>query len=204
MSRILALAAALTFLLPIAAAQAGTYHVYTCFAAGKTWANGAWKTARLGGRRGLELRRQLIGLTVPAGARMANNTSAALTFTSPAGTTIADFTLTRQIGFTNPVAADTHRYFLLYSLGATHFAGAGNFQDPTRDALNAAEAVVRLPGGQRRRGQEHGQPREASQRSPATPATANQLFLRVGCFNRSTPARSTPAARSATSSTART
>ena len=29
-----------------AAAQAGTYHVYTCAAAGKVWANGAWKSSR--------------------------------------------------------------------------------------------------------------------------------------------------------------
>ena len=43
MSRILALAVALSFALPVAAAQAGTYHVYTCAVAGKTWANGAWK-----------------------------------------------------------------------------------------------------------------------------------------------------------------
>ena len=51
MSRILALAVALTLAAPVAAAQAGTYHVYTCVAAGKVWANGAWKTATAAGRR---------------------------------------------------------------------------------------------------------------------------------------------------------
>src|SRR3954471_9800417 len=112
-----------------AAASAGTYHVYTCAAGGKVYANGAWKTADVAGvTEDSSCAGNLIALTVPAGARMADNTSSALTFTSPAGTTIADFALTRQIGYTNPVAADTHRYFLLYSLGATHFAGAGNFQ----------------------------------------------------------------------------
>ena len=68
-----------------------------------------------------------------------------LSFTSPAGTTIADFTLTRQIGFTNPVADGTHRYYLLYTLGGTHFAGGGNCCDPTRNALNAQRSWYGYP-----------------------------------------------------------
>ena len=76
---------------------------------------------------------------------MANNTSSALTFTSPAGTTIADFALTRQIGYTNPVAANTHKYFLFYALGPTVFAGAGNYYDPTRNALNAQKQWYGYP-----------------------------------------------------------
>ena len=46
--------------------------------------------------------------------------------------------------------------------------------------------MVRVPGRQRGRGQEHGEPREL----PALAAyagTANQLLLRVGCYNRGTP-----------------
>src|SRR5215213_7529056 len=138
MPRILAFAVALTLLLPIAAAHAGTYHVYTCAAAGKVWPNAAWKTADVAGVvEDSSCAGNLIALTVPAGARMADNTSSALTFTSPPGTTIADFTLTRQISYTNPVADNTHKYFLYYSLGPTVFAGAGNYYDPTRNALNA-------------------------------------------------------------------
>jgi hypothetical protein len=184
MPRILALAVSLTLLLPIAAAHAGTYHVYTCVAAGKTWPNAAWKTTDVAGVvEDASCDGNLIALTVPAGARMDDNTSSALTFTSPAGTTIADFSLTRQIGYTNPVAADTHRYFLLYSLGATHFAGAGNFQDATRNALNAQKQWYGYPEGN-----------VAVAKSTVSRASfpalagytgnATQLFLRVGCFNR--------------------
>jgi hypothetical protein len=187
MSRILAVAAALTLVLPIAAAQAGTYHVYTCVAAGKTWANGAWRTADISGVvEDASCAGNTIALTVPVGARMTDNTSSALTLTSPAGTTIADFALTRQIGYTNPVAAGTHRYFLLYSLGATHFAGAGNFANPTRDALNAQKQWYGYPEGN-----------VAVAKSTVTRASfpalatyagnANQLILRVGCFARGTP-----------------
>ena len=45
MPRLLALAFLLLLAAP-AAAQAGTYHVYTCAAAGKVWANGAFKSSR--------------------------------------------------------------------------------------------------------------------------------------------------------------
>ena len=147
MPRILTLAFVL-FLAAPAVAQAGTYHVYTCAAAGKVWANGAWKTTAASGVTvDASCAGNFIALTVPAGARMANNTSAALSFTSPAGTTIADFVLSRQIGYNNPVAEGTHRYFLLYTLGPTHFAGAGNFQDATRNALNAQRQWYGYPDG---------------------------------------------------------
>src|SRR3954464_10114536 len=122
MSRILALAIAALFI-AVPAAEAGTYHVYTCAAGGKVYPNSAWKTVDVPGvTEDSSCAGNLIALTVPAGARMADNTSSALTFTSPAGTTIADFELTREIGYTNPVAANTHKYFLFYSLGPTIFA----------------------------------------------------------------------------------
>jgi hypothetical protein len=187
MSRILAIAAALTFFLPIAAAQAGTYHVYTCVTAGKTWPNAAWKTADVAGvAEDASCAGNYIALTVPAGARMANNTSSGLTFTSPAGTTIADFTLVRQIGFTNPVVADTHRYFVLYSLGATHFAGAGNFANGTRDALNAQKQWYGYPEGNVAVGKSTVS-RASFPALASYAGTANQLILRVGCYNRGTP-----------------
>ena len=150
MYRLLALAITLLLAAPTAA-QAGTYHVYTCAAAGKVWANGAWRTADVSGVvEDASCAGNYIALTVPAGAQMVNNTSAGLTFTSPSGTTIADFALTRQIGFNNPVAANTHKYFLLYSLGGTHFAGAGDFQDATRNALNAQQQWYGYPDGNAR------------------------------------------------------
>src|ERR1700755_3192980 len=97
--------AILALLLTAPAAHAGTYHVYTCAAGGKVYANGAYKTTDVPGVvEDSSCAGSSIALTVPAGARMANDTSNALTFTSPAGTTIADFALTRQISYTNPVA----------------------------------------------------------------------------------------------------
>ncbi|HWK25580.1 MAG TPA: hypothetical protein VNS09_03405 [Solirubrobacter sp.] len=182
MPRSLLLAVTVLLTLP-AAARAGTYHVYTCAAGGKSYANGAWKaTTASGVNADTSCAGNTIGLAVPAGARMADNTSAALSFTSPAGTTIADFALSRQISYTNPVAKDTHRYFVLYSYGATHFAGAGNFANPTRDALNAQKQWYGYP-----------EANVAVARSTVTRATfpalaaapaSNQIILRAGCFKR--------------------
>ena len=188
MSRLRALALAiLAVLLAVpAAAHAGTYHVYTCAAGGKVYPNGAWKTADVPGVvEDSSCAGNSIALTVPAGARMANDTSSALTFTSPAGTTIADFALTRQIGYTNPVAEKTHKYFLFYALGPTVFAGAGNYYDPTRNALNAQKQWYGYPDGN-----------VAVAKSAVTRASfpalagykgdATTLVLRVGCFKRTT------------------
>src|SRR4051794_17086452 len=183
MPRILALAVALLFAAP-AVASAGTYHVYTCAAGGTVYPNGAWKaTAVAGVVEDSSCAGNSLALTVPAGARMADNTSAALTFTSPAGTTIADFAPTRQIGYTNPVAASTHRYFLFYSLGPTIFAGAGNYADATRNALNAQKQWYGYPEGN-----------VAVAKSAVTRASfpalagykgdATTMALRVGCFKR--------------------
>jgi hypothetical protein len=169
-----------------AAAHAGTYHVYTCAAGGKVYPNGAFKTTPVPGVvEDNSCAGSLIALTVPAGARMADNTSSALTFTSPAGTTIADFALTRQITYNNPVADKTHKYFLYYALGPTVFAGAGNYYDPTRNALNAQKQWYGYPDNN-----------AAIAKSAVTRASfpalagykgdANTLTLRVGCFKRAT------------------
>ena len=186
MPRILALAFTF-FLLAPAAAQAGTYHVYTCSTAGKVWPNGAFKSSAASGvRTDASCAGGSIALNVPAGARMANNTSAALSFTSPSGTTIADFAISRQLRYANPVAADTHRYFVLYTLGATHFAGAGNFADGTRNALNAQKHWYGYPEQNAALGR--GTVTRASFPALAAYAgNANVLHLRVGCYNRGTP-----------------
>ncbi|MDA0161438.1 hypothetical protein OM076_14265 [Solirubrobacter ginsenosidimutans] len=186
MPRLLALAVLLLLAAPTVA-DAGVYHVYTCAAGGKVYANGAWKTADVAGvTEDSSCAGNLIALTVPAGARMADNTSSALTFTSPAGTTIADFALTRQIGYTNPIAANTHKYFLYYSLGPTIFAGAGNYADATRNALNAQKQWYGYPEGN----VAVGKSTVALANFPALAGykgTANTLALRVGCFSRGTP-----------------
>jgi hypothetical protein len=186
MPRILALAVALLLAAP-AIASAGTYHVYTCAAGGTVYPNGAWKaTAVTGVVEDSSCAGNSLALTVPAGARMADNTSAALTFTSPAGTTIADFALTRQISYTNPVAASTHRYFLFYSLGPTIFAGAGNYADATRNALNAQKQWYGYPEGNvvvaKSAVSRASFPALAGYKGDAT-----TLVLRAGCFSRGTP-----------------
>ena len=186
MPRFLALACLLLLAAP-AAASAGTYHVYTCAAGGKVYANNAWKAAAVDGVvEDASCAAGTIGLSVPAGARMEDNTSSALTFTSPAGTTIEDFSLTRQIGYTNPIAADTHKYFLLYSLGPTVFAGAGNYADPTRNALNAQKQWYGYPEGNVAVGKSTVS-RASFPALAGYKGDANTLVLRVGCFSRGTP-----------------
>jgi hypothetical protein len=178
--------ALLSFAVP-AAAEAGIYHVYTCAAGGRTYANNAWKVSTdvdgitedancAGG----------LGLTAAAGARTPNNQYTTLAFTSPVGTSIADFSLTREIVFTNPTAAETHRYYLLYTLGSTHFAGGGDCCNPTRNALNAQQSWYAYPEGN------FTIPRSSvGMRSfPALGAyrgDARFLALRLGCYNRTNP-----------------
>src|SRR4051812_42276747 len=165
-------------------AHAGTYHVYTCAAGGKVYANGAWRTTDIPGVvEDPSCAGNFIALTVPAGARMANNTSSALTFTSAPGTTIADFALTRQISYTNPVAEKTHKYFLFYSLGPIVFAGAGNYYDPTRNALNAQKQWYGFPDNN----VAVGKSAVARASFPALAGykgDATTLSIRVGCFKR--------------------
>ena len=185
MKKIVVLALAITALLP-AAAEAGTYHVYSCAAAGKTWANNAWKpSAAVAGVAADINCTGGIGLSAPATARAVNNTYQVLSFTSPAGTTIADFTLTRQVGWNNPIADGTHRYYMLYTLGGTHFAGGGNCCDPTRNALNAQRSWYGYPENNFAIART-----TVNRRSfPALNAyagTANVLQVRLGCYSRGT------------------
>ena len=179
----LALLTSLSCAIP-AAAEAGTYHVYSCAAAGRTWHNAAWKPApAIGGvTQDIDCAGG-IGLTAPAGARAANNTYTILSVTSPVGTTIVDFALNRQIHFENPTAPDTHRYYLLYTLGSIHFAGGGDCCNATRDPLHA-------------QGSWYGYPEANFAISPRTntlrqfPALrsyagdARTLAIRLGCYNR--------------------
>src|SRR5690348_761839 len=138
MHRIAAAVLFAVLLLP-ANAHAGTYHVYTCAAGGKVWPNAAWAaTAATGAVVDSSCAGNQISLSVPATApRMANNAAAGLTFTSPPGTTIADFALTRQLDYTDAAAQGTHQYYVTYALGGTVFAGAPHYDDATRNALNA-------------------------------------------------------------------
>jgi hypothetical protein len=180
MNRIFVAACALALALP-ATATAGTYHVYSCGA----YANNAWVAQpQAGVTVDATCAGGTLGLSVPAGATMANNTSAGLVFTSPAGTSIADFTLSRQLDYTNAATADHHQYYALYAYGATVFAGAGDYDNATRNTLNAQKQWYGYPAGTA-----HVARTTVTRRSfPALAAgSANTLSLRVGCFNRTTP-----------------
>lgn len=187
MHRISVVAAlALALLLP-AAAQAGSYHVYTCSAAGKVWPNNAWATvARAPVTVDNSCAGNAIALGVHTTAQMTNNTSAGLVFTSPAGTTIGDFTLARQVDYVNVAPAGTHQFFVYYALGSTVFAGAGDYADATRNALNKQKQWYGYPAGAA-----HVARSTVTKASFPALATyngsANTLSLRVGCYNRGTP-----------------
>ena len=134
-----------------AAAEAGTYHVYACNAAGASWGNHSWTGAPVAGfvvDTGCPKAGQLIGLRIDGGKRIANGASARITFTSPPGTTIADFTIDRHLDFrSNPPLKDTRPLYALYTLGGVAFAGAGDYHTPTRDRLKAVGAWYGHPSG---------------------------------------------------------
>jgi hypothetical protein len=181
-----AAALALALCLLPSAARAGTYHVYACAAGGSTFANNSWAaTAVSGVVEDATCDGGTIGLSVPAGATMADNTAAGLTFTSPAGTTIADFSLTRQLDYTDTATSGTHQYYALYQLGATVFAGAGDYNNATRTALSAQKQWYGYPTGTA-----HVAKTVVSKASfPALGSyagTANQLSIHAGCYSRGT------------------
>src|SRR5829696_2059447 len=185
MKRLLVLTLALMTTAPVSA-EAGTYHVYSCSAAGGTWANNAWKPSAAAGVNADANCTGGIGLIAPATARAVNNTYQTLSFSSPAGTTIADFSLTRQISYTNPIADGTHRYYLLYTLGGTHFAGGGNCCNPTRDALNKQKSWY----GYQESNFAIGRTTVNRHSFPALAAyagNANGLQIRLGGYLRDTP-----------------
>jgi hypothetical protein len=143
----LALGLALTAFAP-SAAEAGSYHVYTCAAGGGKYPNAAWTGAAIPGfvvdtecTSGA-----LIGLRIDGGKLVTNGAAASLTFTSPPGTTIADFVIDRELDFDgNPPLKDTRQPYALYRLGSTVFAGAGDYHTPTRDRLRAFNAWYGYP-----------------------------------------------------------
>ena len=158
------LVAALALALLAAARHAGTYHVYTCSAAGKVWPNSAWTRRRRGRRRR------------PTGCAAATTRSAARSAPARASpTTRAALELhqpgrhddrrlrARRASSTTPTRshADTHRYFVIYKLGGTVFAGAGDYlRGRPATALNTQKQWYGYPEGNVARGPRHGHPRQ--------------------------------------------
>jgi hypothetical protein len=172
-----------------AAAQAGSYHVYTCAAGGGHFTNAAWTGPAVAG---LVVDTQcptpgsLVGLRIDGGKAIANGASASLTFTSPPGTTIADFTIHRELDFdSNPTLPDTRPLYAIYFLGNTAFAGAGDYEGATRDRLRAVNAWYGYPEGDA-----HLTKRITTLRQMGALAgykgDARTMTIRVGCFRRAT------------------
>jgi hypothetical protein len=134
----------------------------------------------------------LIGMRVDGGKRVLNGASRTLTFTSPAGTAITDFSLDRHLLFnSNPPQQDTRPLYALYRLGGTVFAGAGDYHAATRDRLHAVNAWYGYPSGDATLSR-----RTTTLRQMGALAgyanNARTLELEIGCYQRATHC-STPA-----------
>ena len=169
-------------------AQAGTYDVHFCNSAGTVFDNRSWAALASPGivvDTGCPTAGTLIGLRVDAGTRSASGAVAGITFTSPAGTAITDFLLTRQLDYKNPAVTGTRPYFTLYQLGSVVFAGAGDYADATRTRLNAQRSWYGYPANEA-----HLARANTTRASfPALAAYRNDartLLVRVGCYRRDT------------------
>ncbi len=147
---LLAVAAALAAAAP---ASAGTYEVRTCQTGYGHYLNKAWGFTVPSTNWGTEQtcpadRQQLVAL-------MLGNTStppyqkAAMTLRAPAGATIRDFTINRQVYYYNPIidGSGTAPPYILYSWDGLAYAGAGEYDAATRDAINATGHWYGYPSG---------------------------------------------------------
>jgi hypothetical protein len=191
-----ALAGMLAAFAMAAPAQAGVYTVYACNAAGRLWDNRAWE--QVDPINGVAADQDCsgdgnIGLNQRAGDRTADGAQTSLRFFTPAGTTIADFRLTKRIIFRNPTQDGTHRYHVITALGGTAIEGAGNYANGTRDRLNGQGRWYGYPEGNADTG-------IVTVSRASFPALAGyqggarSLTVRIGCTQRGTPCSSTNAA----------
>lgn len=171
------------------AAHAGTYTVHACSSAGTSWDNRSWSgngTPHIAADEACP-GADAIGNSVRGGTNpVAQDAEGTTTFAAPAGMTIADFALTRQLTYRNPVAKGTHRLYAIYRLGGTAFAGAGDYDNATRTRLNALGSWYGYP-----------ETNTVVPRSTVTRASfpalagyrgdATTLQVAVGCFRRSSP-----------------
>jgi len=179
------LAAALAFAVP---AEAGTYDVNFCTSGPNVFDNRSWAALTSTGivtDTACATSNTLIGIRVDAGKRSAAGAIAGLTFTSPAGTAITDFALSRQLDYKNPVVSGTRPYFTLYQLGGVVFAGAGDYADAVRNRLNAQRSWYGYPANEAHLAKAN----VTRANFPALAAYRNDsrtMLLRVGCYRRNT------------------
>lgn len=170
------------FLFLPATAHAGTYHVYACGA----YANNSWTaTAAAGLAVDTSCAGGTIGVSVAPGASTPDGAQGGLIFRSPAGTSVAAFTLSRQLDYVPAPPNGAHRHYAIYALGGTVFAGAGDYADATRNALNAQHQWYGYPGNAVHTGRQT-VVRTTFPALAAAPAS-NALGLLVGCFKRTDP-----------------
>jgi hypothetical protein len=187
----LALGLAALGLLAPGAARAGTFDVVACTVAGTTYDNRSFALEGplpigIENDKDCPVPTQNIDLGVRPGARTPDGAEATFAFRAPPGTSIAGFRLDRRLTFNDPAPAGTHRYYAIYALGAKVFAGAGDYDDATRNALNAQRSWYGYPDNpaDTKRGlvTQASFPALAGYRGDAA-----TLALKVGCFRRGTP-----------------
>ncbi len=180
-----------------AEAHAGVYTVFACNAAGAQWDNRSWALQEpVGGivaDQDCPAAGANIGLNADPGGRTPEGAQASLHFTSPPGTGIADFRLSKRIIFRNPTPDGTHRYHVITALGDTAIEGAGDYPAATRDRLHAQGRWYGYPQGNADTG-------VVSVSKASFPALASyagdarSLSVRVGCTRRGSPCGSGPGA----------
>jgi hypothetical protein len=163
-----------------APARAGTYAVFAC----GSYDNKSWNGVR---DSGISADETCPGSTTMGnavgGGRVPLGSTGTTTFTAPTGMTIADFTLTRQLTYRNGAPADgTRRLYAIYTLGGTVFAGAGHYDNATRNRLHDQGSWYGYPEAN------VVVPRSVVSRAsfPALAGyagTATTLQIAVGCFN---------------------
>ena len=99
-----------------------------------------------------------MGNAVGGGARVPLGATGTTTFTAPAGMTIADFTLTRQLTYRNGTPADGTRPALRDLQARRHrVRRRGSLRERDAQPPQRRRLLVRLSREQRRRAEEHGQ-----------------------------------------------
>jgi hypothetical protein len=134
-------------------ALAGTYEVRTCQTGYGHYLNKAWTFSVPSGNWGTEQtcpadRQQLVVLMLGNTSTPAFQT-ATMVFRPPAGATIRDFTINRQVYYYNPVidGSGTLPPYILYSWDGLAYAGAGEYDAATRDAIYATGHWYGYPSG---------------------------------------------------------
>ena len=153
--RILALASVALLLAAPAAATAGTYHVYTCAAGGKVYANGAWKTAHVARRRrGFELCRELDRAERARRREDGRQHVLGADVHEPGGHDDRGLRADPPDRLHEPGRGRYAQVLPLLRARPDGLRRRGQLLQPDPQRAQRAEAVVRLSGGQRRRRQE--------------------------------------------------